>query len=130
MEKIPIGDKSGIRRLEDVAVESEIEGGAYLNRLPVGSALEVETENHIYTIEKRDDGYYIDGHPEFCPEPTKVVINGSTMGGSAIRLKFVGRGMKLEFVHPKYGTITTSWIRDVKEVKIQHGKGTPGSGSK
>lgn len=125
MEQMPLGDKSGNRDITDIAAESKIEGGAYLDRLSVGSALEVETENHIYTIERREDGYYIDGHPKYCPEPTKVRISGSTMGGSAIRMNFVGRGMRLEFTHPEYGSITTSWIKEVKEVKMPGDKERP-----
>lgn len=96
-------------------IESEIEGGIYLDNMPVGHFLEIETQNRIYTIERREDGFYISGHPEFCPEPVKVEIRGSTWGGSIIKAGFIGRGMHLEFTHPEFKTVTTSIIKEIKE---------------
>jgi hypothetical protein len=58
----------------------------------------------------------ISGHPEYCPEPTLVAIAGSTWGGSMLKQRFVGRGMRLEFCHPKYSTpIVTSCVEDIQE---------------
>jgi len=51
-------------------------------------------------------------HPNYCPDPVPVRIAGSTWGGSMLKLRFIGRGMHLEFCHPTYHTITTS--RDVE----------------
>lgn len=99
-------------------IESEIEGGVYLKDLEVGSFLEVETKNRIYTIEKRKDGFYMSGHPEFCPEPTKVEIPGSTWGGSMLKTGFIGRGMHLEYVVPGKKPVTTTQIREIKEFTI------------
>jgi hypothetical protein len=46
----------------------------------------------------------------------RVAIAGSTWGGSMLKLRFVGRGMHLEFSHPAYRTpIVTSPIQDVRE---------------
>lgn len=106
--------------VNDAIVKSEILGGVNIDDLKVGRMLEIETENRIYTLEKRQDGYYISGHPEYCPEPVKVIISGSTWGGSILKVKFVGREMRLEFGHPdkKFGTIVTSFIKDIKEFPI------------
>lgn len=98
--------------------QSEIEGGVFLDKLPVGSVLHVRTMNTSYTIEKREDGNYISGHPKYCPEPTRAAINGSTWGGSMIKIGFIGRGMFLEFHTVKHaGRITTSQIQDITEVQ-------------
>ena len=43
-----------------------------------------------------------------------VTINGSTWGGSMIREKFVGRGMRLEFGHAVHGVVRTSRIVDIR----------------
>jgi hypothetical protein len=97
-------------------VQSEIEGGVYLYELPVNSLLEVETRNRSYKLKiQRDGDAYISGHPEICPEPVLVHINGSNWGGSMIKLDYVGRGMHLEFIHPDYqGVVVTSRIVDVR----------------
>jgi hypothetical protein len=96
-------------------VRSEIEGGVYLDDLSEGAVLEVETQNHEYTIVVQGrDTELISGHPQYCPDPVAVRIAGSTWGGSMLKARFVGRGMHLEFQHPSYRTITTSPIVDIR----------------
>jgi len=97
-------------------VRSQIEGGVHLSRLAPGTVLEVETQNRAYTIDYRGSGQaMISGHPVFCPEPVLVSIHGSTWGGSMLKERFIGRGMRLEFGHPNYQPITTSVILNVRE---------------
>jgi hypothetical protein len=96
-------------------VESEIEGGVYLDNLQEGVVLEVETQHHWYTIVIRSLGQaLIWGHPKFCPRPVPIRIEGSTWGGSMLKARFIGRGMHLEFLHPTYHSITTSRIVDIR----------------
>lgn len=97
-------------------IRSEIEGGVDLRHLPLESTLEVETCNRAYTLVMQPDCHaLISGHPEFCPEPVLVHINGSNWGGSMIRTAYLGRGMHLEFRHPNYeGLIVTSAIQDIR----------------
>ena len=97
-------------------IRSEIEGGVDLRHLPLESTLEVETQNRAYTlVMQRDCHALISGHPEFCPEPVLVHINGSNWGGSMIKIGFLGRGMHLEFWHPAFdGVIVTSAIQDIR----------------
>jgi len=96
-------------------VQSEIEGGVYLDDLSEGEVLEVETRNHGYTIVIRGRGNdLIWGHPQYCPEPVAVRIEGSTWGGSMLKSRFIGRGMHLEFMHPTFRTIVTSPIVDIR----------------
>ncbi|HWZ32368.1 MAG TPA: hypothetical protein VNX18_13605 [Bryobacteraceae bacterium] len=117
-------DKSGIfvphQNLSDQIngniIRSEIEGGVYLRDLPEESTLEVATQNRRYTLVVRGDGQaLISGHPEFCPEPVEVRIHGSNWGGSMLKAAYLGRGMHLEYRHPKYrGPIVTSPIVDIR----------------
>ena len=96
-------------------VQSEIEGGVCLNDLSEGVRLELETQHRWYTILIRDRGKeLIWGHPQYCPDPVPVRIAGSTWGGSMLKLRFIGRGMHLEFCHPVIRTIETSRILDVR----------------
>jgi hypothetical protein len=99
--------------------ESELRGGARLDELAVGKKLVVRTKNTVYTIERRGDGLYIQGHPKYCPVPVKCRIPGSVYSreGSMLRMNFIGRGMFMEFrtdEHPS--PIVTSEIQEVTEV--------------
>jgi hypothetical protein len=98
-------------------VQSEVEGGVHLRDVPPGTILEVQTQNRAYKIlYKGWDQALISGHPVFCPEPVPVTIHGSTWGGSMLKSRFIGRGMRLEFVHPDFEPIRTSVIVDVREL--------------
>ncbi len=98
-------------------IQSEIEGGVDLRDLPQESTLEVETQNRSYTIVHCGAGEaLISGHPEYCPEPVLVKIEGSNWGGSMLKPSFVGRGMHLEFRHPGYERpIVTSRILEIRQ---------------
>lgn len=103
-------------KINSDVIQSEIEGGVYLRGLPENSILEVRTRNRSYTLRLvRGGGVLISGHPEICPDPVLVHVNGSHWGGSMIKLDYVGRGMHLEFRHPDYeGVVVTSRIVDVR----------------
>lgn len=98
-------------------VQSEIEGGVSLGDLSPSTVLEIETQNHRYTaVFLGESQALISGHPEYCPEPVLVGISGSTWGGSMLKLRYIGRGMHLEFSHPEFHSpIVTSRIQAVRE---------------
>jgi hypothetical protein len=98
-------------------IQSEIEGGVFLNELPPSTVLQIQTMHHCYTaVLLGGSEALLSGHPEFCPEPVQVAIAGSTWGGSMLKLQYVGRGMHLEFRHPHYATpIVTSPIQDIRD---------------
>jgi len=102
----------------DIA-RSEVEGGAYLEDLALGSKLEVQTLHRWYTVVNCGDGWaLISGHPQYCPEPLLVKILGSNWGGSMLKMRFIGRSMRLEFKHPEYRTpIVTSQIVEIREAR-------------
>jgi hypothetical protein len=100
-------------------VQSEIEGGVFLNDLPPTTVLEIQTQHHCYLVVLlSDNNALISGHPQYCPEPILVAIAGSTWGGSMLKRRFVGRGMHLEFCHPEYPIpIVTSPIQEIREAQ-------------
>ncbi len=102
-------------------VQSEIEGGVFLNDLPPATVLEIETRHHCYQVFLLSDGKaLISGHPRYCPEPILVAIAGSTWGGAMLKRRYVGRGMHLEFSHPEYQTpIVTSTIQEIRETRAK-----------
>ena len=101
-------------------IDSEIEGGVYLDDLPPSTVLEIRTQNHCYTAIVLDRTQaLLSGNPQYCPQPVLVAIAGSTWGGSMLKLQYVGRGMHLEFRHPQYATpIITSPIQEIRD-KVQ-----------
>jgi hypothetical protein len=105
-------------------VQSEIEGGVFLNDLPPTTVLEIQTQHHCYLVRLlSDNNVLISGHPQYCPEPVLVAIAGSTWGGSMLKRRFVGRGMQLEFCHPEYQTpIVTSPIQEIREPQMKQAR--------
>jgi hypothetical protein len=99
-------------------IQSEIEGGVYLKDLPVDGTLEIETQNHLYTLVNLGGGDAIlSGHPHYCPEPVLVRIHGSSWGGSMLKTAYIGRGMHLEFRHPNFASpIVTSRIVEIRQL--------------
>lgn len=96
-------------------IESEIEGGVYLDHLLPGEVLEIETKDWICRLEYLGDRRAcISGHARFCPHPVEVAVCGSTWGGSLLKQHFIGRGMHLEFIHPVHQRILTSRIVEIR----------------
>ncbi len=96
--------------------QSEINGGVHLNQLLIGSVLEVQTCNHLYRIEyEGDNEITISGHPTYCPDPIRVHLAGSTWGTPLIKTRFIGHDMLMEFIHPEFGVIRTSPVREIRE---------------
>jgi hypothetical protein len=102
-------------------VQSEIEGGVFLNDLLPATVLEIQTQHHNYQVVLLgDNDALISGHPQYCPEPIRVAIAGSTWGGSMLKRRFVGRGMHLEFRHPNFQTpIVTSTVQEIREPQLE-----------
>lgn len=88
----------------------------------VGQKVEIRTQNHTYLLERREDGFYISGNPEIFPEPTKVIIHGSTLGGANLWQGVIGKGMNLELLVPdrplNRRVVTTSSVQEITEVGV------------
>ncbi len=105
--------------INEAIASSELEGGIFVDKLPVGKGLEVSTSSGtIYTIRKiSEKEYTITGSQKYCPDPVKARIHGSTWGTPMIKLDFIGRGMQLKFStenHPS--PIITSSVKEIKEI--------------
>lgn len=83
------------RRIE----QSEIDGGAWMEKLAPGKTLHVQTKNTHYEITRDAQGNErIKGNPTFCPDFFACSIQGSTWGTSMLKVGYVGVGMRLEVV--------------------------------
>jgi hypothetical protein len=99
----------------------ETADGVYLDELPAGAVIDVETDHHTYRLENRGDGRaLITGHPKYCPEAVLVDLHGSTAGGAMLKMRFIGRGLRMEFRHPVLGVISTSRVRNIHELTQPH----------
>lgn len=79
--------------------DSEKNDGLFVSDLPFRSDITFKTKNTTYTLSKESDGtLLISGNDKFCPTLTKCHINGSTWGGSMIKIGWIGVGMRVEFV--------------------------------
>jgi hypothetical protein len=101
--------------INSAIIQSEMEGGVYLADLVCGDRLEIETQDWLCIMTYcGDNEALVSGHPVFCPRPVRVIVNGSTWGGSLLKLYFIGRGMHLEFLHPVHQRIVTSPVCEIR----------------
>lgn len=79
-------------------LQSEKAGGLYIGKVQPGQTVRVQTSNTTYTFQRLmdDHGWMVEGHPTYCPKPTRCNIHGSTWGGSMIKVEFIGIGMYME----------------------------------
>jgi len=106
---------------KEAMIKSGIEGGAELDKLPIGSGLEIATRNTVYLVEHRSDGFYLSGNEAYCQQPTKVEGLGSNFtgrSGSMFKPEYIGRGMFMEFITPAGKQIVTSEIKEIREVSL------------
>lgn len=97
--------------------QMEKDGGVWLKDIPEGSYALIETRNTMYKLSHLKDGSWeISGNKRFCPNPCKVMVNGSTFGGSMLRIGWIGMGMHLELYFPSltsFSVVTTTQIQKV-----------------
>lgn len=96
--------------IKETADETKID----VSSIKIGDEVLIETGGSKYTIEHREDGFYISGNEKYCPTPTKVIIQGCTWGGSMLMKDVISEGMRLEFsIIDTNKTVTTSAIKKI-----------------
>jgi hypothetical protein len=94
-------------------------GGVNVRTLEPFASLLVRTKNSTYQIHTLDGTAAIVQGGQFFQTPTTVDACGATMGGSCIRLGWIGVGFCLEFVADGRRIITTR----VRAIGIQRASG-------
>ncbi|MDR3643235.1 MAG: hypothetical protein P4L74_06455 [Candidatus Doudnabacteria bacterium] len=86
--------------INDLIATAEIEGGITTDKIPPGGGIEIQTANTKYTLTNQAGEFYIQGHPIYCREATKIKSIGSKIGSSnrSIKSNFIGIDMRLEFI--------------------------------
>lgn len=93
--------------------------GVELSKLTLGTTLYVQTQQTLYMIVVMPNNLYMvsDEGKRFV-SPKEIYINGSTWGGSMLRMNWVGIGMCVEMEHPDPSKqiLTTSPVKTIKVV--------------
>jgi hypothetical protein len=89
-----------------------VDGMFDTERLNVGEVLVIDSGHHKYKVEKREDGLYVSGHEEYCPEPIKVDILAIGPEGPVTTGK-VWTGRHVRFL----GKDVTFLIKGVKSIE-------------
>ncbi len=93
--------------------QTKRDGGVFTEEVPLGAAVLVQTRNTLYTLVNHGDRW-IGWGGKHLPEMTVVHVNGSTFGGSMLKVGFIGIGMHLELARPGTGrTLTTTPIQSI-----------------
>ena len=112
----------------DVTHRSGIVTGIDLRSLPRGTALVVDTRNTRYRfvmLEGSGRNTLIEGGPYF-PQETTVQVEGSALGGSLLKVGWIGLGLAVEL---SFGgkRIITSRVRSIRVPKGSRDEHSPRS---
>lgn len=104
--------------LTGFATASTATDGVCLASLAAIEQLEVRTRNSLYqiTLLGGSNGRVLVLGGAFFPVWTEVHLSGSTMGGSFLKMGWVGCGFCMEFLHEGQRIITTR-VREIRRVE-------------
>jgi len=95
---------------------AELPEGVQLTELEKGSVIDIETKSRHYSIEYLgEDQVRISGHPQWCPTPVVVRLEGSMRNSGEFEPGFVGLGMHIVFQRLDNPVpVTTTEVRDLR----------------
>jgi hypothetical protein len=103
--------------LDRVTASAAAAEGVRLADLAPSDVLEVRTRNSCYLISSiglRDVRVLVMGGT-FFPLPREAQLVGSTLGGSAVKLGWIGRGFCLELLQDGHRVVTTR-VRGIRVI--------------
>jgi hypothetical protein len=123
----PVGGPGAGRRIgqpiDAISAASAAADGLRLSDLAPSDVLEVRTRNTRYlisTIALCDSRVVVTGGRYF-PLPGEAQLVGSTLGGSAVKLGWIGCGFCLELLQDGHRIVTTR----VREIRLHANTGMP-----
>lgn len=121
-EEINVGRKFIEPKLLARIEGQEEKDGVDLSTKHKGDRVTFETVNTIYEIEKVEERLWLlTGGKRWSGDNarTKVIIVGSTFGGSIIKVDWLGEGMNVEVYEPSKGkTVVTSPVVNLWEYPL------------
>jgi len=103
--------------LQQFAVAAASSGGVLLDTLDAIDQIEVRTRNttyHITVLGGTEARVLVQGGRYF-PVQSEVRLNGSTLGGSLLKVGWIGCGFCMEFMHDGQ-RITTTRVREIRRL--------------
>tara|TARA_R100000951_G_scaffold87258_1_gene75012 strand:- start:129 stop:503 length:375 start_codon:yes stop_codon:yes gene_type:complete len=101
----------------EIMKEMEDTDGVFIDRLELGTILEVQTQNTLYTIvtceDKKEKNILIQGGGYYS-KVTDAILQGSSFGGSMLRIKYIGISMCMELWSEPSGPIMTTSVTGIK----------------
>jgi hypothetical protein len=107
----------GCKSLEGFAEEVSRTDAVDLGQLEPLTHLVVETQNtryEIFVLDAKERKVLVRGGKYFV-EPVEACLNGSTFGGSFVKLGVIGVGMRME-IHAGGRRIITSPVRSIRNL--------------
>ena len=98
-------------------ISASVEEGLYLDRMPAGTQLAIQTLNRQYLLEMREGREAVlSGHPMHCPEPLGVTLYGSGSRTAKFVPGFIGPGLRLTVRYPSGLVVRTSRVREIRRL--------------
>lgn len=94
--------------------------GVLLKDVGSDSLVVAETKGSTYTIAAANEGggtVVVQSNGKYFAEPTTCVLSGSTFGGTAIMVGWIGTDMKLEFNLGNGRILTTDLVVSVETIR-------------
>jgi hypothetical protein len=100
--------------LADFASRAGLSRGVSLPSLAAGTTVHVDTQNSHYRIVVQDGqrGRVVIHGGRVFPEDTEANVEGATRGGSALKVGWIGEGLRLE-LSTEHGRVVTSPVESV-----------------
>jgi hypothetical protein len=114
---VDVTPRRGAITLQRFAAVTAIVDGLSLSSLSPIDQLEVRTDNSLYRITMLDGGgrVLVRGGAAF-PVWSEASLAGSTLGGSCLKVGWIGRGFCLEFVR-EGRRVVTSPAREIRKIE-------------
>lgn len=90
--------------------------GVWLSSLAAIDQLEVRTRNSVYHVTVLGAGLVMVRGGSFFPEWSTAYLAGATMGGSFLKVNWIGPGFSMEFLHRGQRIVTTR-VRSIRTIE-------------
>ena len=113
---VPASSRQAAPSLQGFAAAAIEADGIYLASLAAIDQLEVRTRNSLYKLTMLSDGRVLVLGGAFFPVWTEAHLAGSTLGGSFLKVGWVGCGFCMEFLHAGQRIVTTR-ARTIRKIE-------------
>lgn len=118
---VPASSREAAPTLQGFAAAAIRSEGLYLDALAAIAQLEVQTRNSLYKITLLGGGRVLVLGGAFFPVWTEAQLSGSTLGGSFLKVGWVGCGFCMEFLHEGQRIVTTQ-AREIRTIETSGAK--------